>query len=394
MAKLTITLRQDTPMWHFLPDETGCCLRATEVKPKLDKFLKTKPGYKSEWQIKDKDQDALDYKMSFCTVGEINEKIKDSKFSLFFGNQKKPEDEQKKPIYYPNGIVMTIFSLNSDLVEKIKDHICEFFACHSFGTRQSKGFGCFYPTKINNNDIKPKNYCSEKIKSIAQYKFETAQINDDDFKKLFEYINCFHKLIRSGINNNRYYYDKKKGKDIDQKGSYYKSLMYFYVKEELKTDWDKPRIRHRFKLWPQTPSKRCDALEFKTMSDKPITLYRDALGLSYNQMWGSGRNVNIEIDDVERFKSPIFYRPVWNGSRYIVYIILDTSIKIDNRTGKIIYDKDKEKESENVKIAPFDVLKYFEYIENKIKFVSNGSKDTTPNVDAIIKQIKGSFEKI
>lgn len=380
MAKLTITLRQDTPMWHFLPDETGCCLRATEVKPKLDKFLKTKPGYKSEWQIKDKDQDALDYKMSFCTVGEINEKIKDSKFSLFFGNQKKPEDEQKKPIYYPNGIVMTIFSLNSDLVEKIKDHICEFFACHSFGTRQSKGFGCFYPEEIKCDDKTDEiPCCYDVIKNVAEYKFTTE--GDTDFKTLFNYINYFHKLIRSGINNNNHY----KGK----KGSYYKSLMYFYVKEELKTDWDKPRIRHRFKLWPQTPSKRCDTLEFKTMSYEPITLYRDALGLSYNQMWGGGRNVNIEIDDVERFKSPIFYRPVWNGSNYVVYIILDKS-NIGNSKGKISYNR----EYESVNIAPFDVLKYFEYIENKIKSVSNGSKATTPNVDAIIKQIKKTFEKI
>lgn len=36
--KEIIELQQLTPMWHFQPDLSGCCLRATEVKPKLDTF--------------------------------------------------------------------------------------------------------------------------------------------------------------------------------------------------------------------------------------------------------------------------------------------------------------------------------------------------------------------
>ena len=37
-----IKLRQDTPMWHFQSEQNGCCLRASEVKPKLDRFLAEK----------------------------------------------------------------------------------------------------------------------------------------------------------------------------------------------------------------------------------------------------------------------------------------------------------------------------------------------------------------
>lgn len=450
MAKLTITLRQDTPMWHFLPDETGCCLRATEVKPKLDKFLKTKPGYKSEWQIKDKDQDALDYKMTFVPNSD-NECDKKDKYPTFFGNG-------KKAIYYKNGITMTIFSLNSELVEKIKDHICEFFACHSFGTRQSKGFGCFYPEEIKCDDKTHEiPCCSDVIKNVAEYKFttedlvvkkieiKTKTVEVSVFEQLFDYINYFHKLIRSGIND-----PKTK--------TYYKSLMYFYaIAKGLK--WDKPQIRHYFGLKgdPEKPLrtnylKKCGKIsaekgdrdcprpsmkkeynqfgeeepyKFKYIDDDEsiIPLFRDTLGLSTSQSW-KHYSAMVEINDsnsdsknkIERFKSPLFYRPVKNvDGSYTIYILFysidsetlqklkEATFNITGKTyetdqnGKKVKNSDKKITGADLKAQiykDFELSDYFEFIKNNIKFVRNGSKDTTPNVDAIIEQIKKTFEKI
>ena len=37
--KLTATLESQSPMIHFQARETGAVLRASEVKPKLDRFL-------------------------------------------------------------------------------------------------------------------------------------------------------------------------------------------------------------------------------------------------------------------------------------------------------------------------------------------------------------------
>ena len=37
--KLTISLRQHTPLIHFQHDQEGATLRASEVKPKLDRFV-------------------------------------------------------------------------------------------------------------------------------------------------------------------------------------------------------------------------------------------------------------------------------------------------------------------------------------------------------------------
>ena len=39
MIKLVCELKQQTPMIHFQSKEPGACLRATEVKPKLDRFI-------------------------------------------------------------------------------------------------------------------------------------------------------------------------------------------------------------------------------------------------------------------------------------------------------------------------------------------------------------------
>lgn len=46
MHKLEITLKQHTPLIHFQHDQEGATLRASEVKPKLDKFILTKLGEK------------------------------------------------------------------------------------------------------------------------------------------------------------------------------------------------------------------------------------------------------------------------------------------------------------------------------------------------------------
>ena len=39
MYKLEFTLKEHTPIIHFQHDQDGATLRATEVKPKLDRFI-------------------------------------------------------------------------------------------------------------------------------------------------------------------------------------------------------------------------------------------------------------------------------------------------------------------------------------------------------------------
>lgn len=428
MAKLEITLRQDTPMWHFRPNEKGCCLRASEVKPKLDKFLTDKlgSGVEDKWKLMnqgDKKSTHLDYKMTFDVIGECTEiegvfnikKQKYDPFPLFFGNI--GNGEKKKLIYYSEGIRMTIFSLHSDLVEKIDTYICKFFACHSFGTRQSKGFGCFYPTsiKLNDKDSQHMEKCLDVIKTLAQYKFE---VNKDSFVELFKGIEYFHKLIRSGINLPKFYF---------------KSFMFFYAKHKG-SNWEKPQIRHYFGLlddnsyFKKQYEKKCDQRKieyedkdgkkqvkqsdkncpresmkedyntfgnsqpYKFTKDKDgyIPLFRDALGLSGTQSW-SYYNAEVNITDsqtdknkkVTRFKTPFLYRPVKNSNgSYTIYIIFDKDyrekldklkeVKFKIEANKIV-NKNKEPINDCLKAKiyqDFDLIDYFNYIfsSKKLKF--------------------------
>jgi hypothetical protein len=83
MYKLEFTLKQHTPIIHFQHDQDGATLRATEVKPKLDRFIMMKLGKEADtnlvksneiyekgkdiaknkgWLIDDK-KGALDYKI-------------------------------------------------------------------------------------------------------------------------------------------------------------------------------------------------------------------------------------------------------------------------------------------------------------------------------------------
>ena len=74
MNTLTIRLKQHTPLIHFQHDQEGATLRASEVKPKLDKYILTQLGggdyekgkaeAKSKgWLVGKGEHYALDYKM-------------------------------------------------------------------------------------------------------------------------------------------------------------------------------------------------------------------------------------------------------------------------------------------------------------------------------------------
>ena len=72
MKTLQVTLKQHTPLIHFQHDQYGATLRASEVKPKLDRFILMKLGNgdydqgcdlarTNKWLIGEKN--ALNYKM-------------------------------------------------------------------------------------------------------------------------------------------------------------------------------------------------------------------------------------------------------------------------------------------------------------------------------------------
>lgn len=75
--KCVYSLEQETPLIHFQYDQAGACLRASEVKPQLDRFIIMKLGGKAlmrndtemkKWFISDM-HNALNYRMTIHAHG-------------------------------------------------------------------------------------------------------------------------------------------------------------------------------------------------------------------------------------------------------------------------------------------------------------------------------------
>lgn len=411
MKKIVVQLVQDTPMWHFQGAFDDCCLRATEVKPKLDRFLLAKldkgelsvndcaltsrDGVPSTWWANE-DKTALNYKMRISAESRriIESQVPD--LDRRTGQQKtdrngKPVFRNLYPIYFArvgadesgdmelvrmSGIRVELIVSDDRLAECIAPIIPAFFASHSFGARQDKGFGCFRVSGAG----------STGQLSGASYYFIAPACNnsEDKYQSLFQHINYFHKVIRRGVN---------------ERGCYVKSMMYHYAKD--KGDyWDKPVIRTAFNFRNVLYRFICGDVHIDELYDmdrrkvtnrdgsiKPVrnslsdeyernrelmgkkNLYRDALGLSTSQDWISyGNKVKTSLHSNEneevRFKSPVDYRPVpTTDGGFIVYIIIhELPDELRQARFDISCDKSREK-LERMKISDaISISDYFEFI--------------------------------
>lgn len=135
--KLEFTLRQHTPMIHFQHDQAGATLRATEVKPKLDRYLIDRLGgwesIPSDWRVggQKANHEALDYKIHFSSVIQF-------KFHKHIIDQHNP-----KELVVFSSLDGKLLCYHAALANEIKQNLPGFFAAHNFGNRTSKGYGSF-----------------------------------------------------------------------------------------------------------------------------------------------------------------------------------------------------------------------------------------------------------
>lgn len=411
MEKIVVKLGQDTPMWHFQGAFDDCCLRATEVKPKLDRFLLAKldngelsvddcaltsrDDAPSTWWANE-DKTALNYKMRISA--ESRRIIESQVPDLDRRTRRQKTDRNGMPVFknlYPiyfarvganetgdmelvmmRGIKVELMVSDDKLAECIGPIIPAFFASHSFGARQDKGFGCFRVSGAGSTG---------KLSGASYYFIVPACNNSEDkYQSLFQHINYFHKVIRSGVN---------------ERGCYVKSMMYHYAKDKG-DDWDKPVIRTAFNFRNVLYRFICGDVHIDELYDmdrrkvtnrdgsiKPVrnslsdeyernrelmgkkNLYRDALGLSTSQDWISyGNKVKTSLHGNEneevRFKSPVDYRPVpTTDGGFIVYIIIH-ELPDELRQARFDISCDKSRERlEGMKISDaISISDYFEFI--------------------------------
>lgn len=410
MKTLKVLLKQHTPLIHFQHDQEGATLRASEVKPKLDRFIIEKLGNgkaevgkgiakNKKWLIGSGEHAALDYKLRitakslefFLIEGYFgcNAKGKPYPAPMFFGNmesdaKKNGASKKKKFSINKEDLELVLFSRKDDLAIFILTHLYQFFMQTNFGTRQSKGYGSF---SLNDESWKENMELVMGPKNISIPELKSPYFMSDKSYKLFQDMELFSKAIRSGIN------------DCFGEKFYMKSLMFAYAKSK-KEQWEKKTIKSRFykyftddgsddisKQEMQRHSRNIDILTY-TSKNKGAYLFKDCLGLSTVEKWKCPRinddgklfydnyftltksfyKTEEQRNTVERMKSPILLKPVQQSNgKYKVYIMYnDIPLDFLKTTFNLKVDLLENEDSSPLKVYPdFSLKDYFDFMFKK-----------------------------
>jgi len=366
MFSLTFTLRQHTPIIHFQHEQEGATLRATEVKPKLDRFIIEKMGgtdiakqLHPDWFKSDKP--ALDYKLTIRAEGEPKKYIITSRLangepsqqqvlerqgynclaiSPYFAQEKeigelfnknnrsfsaKPDFDQRISALNTIGLlhntdIKLIIQTNHFALRKfLETEIKRFFISENFGTRQSKGFGIFLVKNTSDSEIESSLIENNSITGIFKLS------NNSSIARKFEFITEKYSLLKRGQGEIR----NMRGDIIN---TYQKSKLWEFYCKNGSIGWEKKKIKIFLKtnhsnvfngLASYNNSKRMDSCNTDTSDYQYI---RALLGLSeqYEFKQASNNKLKVLIKDnlknlpdingepnplkkeaVDRFKSPI-----------------------------------------------------------------------------------------
>ena len=338
--KLEFSLKQHTPIIHFQSEQFGATLRATELKPKLDRFLlehvkgipfkENTNGHRS-----------LDYKVKILS-SQGTKALPDK--SLYFANNSiKNENDKIKTLIANSRIKIEFFSFNSEIINAIKKCFDEFMLITNFGTRQSKGFGSFLRSDISDNEIK------NIIKKQQNPVFLLGKYKDTT--QAFKTIDIFYKKLKMGINK-----------------PYFKSLIFRYMCKDKKIGWEKKFIKNNF---PEVIHGEYSPLVCVEPDDRKFHYIRAVLGLAeHNEFRPSDyekEQVKIKsIDGINRFKSPLTFK-IFNNKIYLFHN--DSYKKILDKEFNFSLNKVSKKINTPKEFDMYEFLKFVEKEENLISEV-------------------------
>jgi len=315
--QLTFKLKQHTPLIHFQWDQKGATLRASEVKPKLDKFLIEKlaltktihingkdmivPKQNYESWFNNKEKLSLDYKV----------RITDLDSEPFIGEVVvMPPTIENWVLSKDISLELTTFHLN--LKKEIKSLITLFFCLTNFGKRQNKGFGCFYPDSLTEEV-----FTKEIIKNGKSLYKSNQNLRDNIQTSTYFYDNIIAKKwgeLKSGVNI-----------FLRPTSIYIKSSVFRYL-EDKTIRWDKRWIKRNIKslihsgqLSEDLAQRKFDPIDLNkrnSWNDTTNEAYRFGramLGLAeHYEFLTVNRNVkykvNVSHNEIERFKSPVLFK--------------------------------------------------------------------------------------
>ena len=379
--KTEYKLKQHTMLLHFQAKPSSgenVCLRASEVKPKLDRFILKKLGeiktvkekYSSWIQAEHLNGNDVAFKYRMTIKADKPEFIEPNRIpKVYYGNLNKLDPDKLHAVMFPNGVALTITCFIPKLSDYIKKYIVEFFAVTNFGTMQNKGFGSFTIEGIDEETVivdeetvivaLKNNYDSKKCFRIA---VNQSVLDNDAQKELFDTVKQVYSVMKSGSR-------------VPFKHSY----IYEYMHNEYKVNGERVNIGNEkaymkkkkvspnrmTNSWVKRNWERIDILGVR-MNDEKYCYVRALLGIGKeikyitddpdyfqvnrrgeiqydritNQPIPAKENITIvhvknsigkQYDDgskkrIERCSSPIFFKIV-NGVIYIVAGRINKNIK-------------------------------------------------------------------
>jgi len=305
--KVEFTLKQHTPIIHFQSEQMGATLRATELKPKFDRFLKK---YAFDGQVSDKfkidkTRDTFNYKVKI-----LMDTPKPSKYTYktFISKRDRDKLNIREGSYFGNSeallgdsVSITFYILQEKhtvLIEKIREYFADFILITNFGTRQNKGFGSFSVTHIDGEE-KEQNIHKVFLKYYPSYYITQHQ---EPLKKIMQ----DYQRLKSGIS----------------KPQYNKSLLFEYMCSKG-IRWEKRMIKEYMKkdyanIFSQLKYEK-EPIDCKIDKRLNYKYIRGLLGTT-DRIEFLKRNpknfkdkIIIKIDSqdkVARFKSPITFKVI------------------------------------------------------------------------------------
>jgi hypothetical protein len=326
---LHFKLRQHTPLLHFQHDQPDATLRATEVKPKLDRFIIDQIGLHKNWLVGTGEHNALDYKIKFSPKNYIksaelpftpkkNEKTGIVKqvtipemYPMVLANMGgKDTTKELKNFRLYETIDVEIFSFHEDLLEKIKTNIALFFALHNFGNRQTKGFGGYYLDQSDPLFVAPEHLLKNQFDGLVFWNFK----ENTPHKDIFSNIDILYKILKSGFNFPDHPKDEKGKMILDKKQeftTYQPSFLKNYFLEHYKIGSEKRAIKES--LFKPDLHIQPDKTLVANNYVRAILGTSDAFEYRDNR-WGK---VVVKGEEVDRFQSSITFKVFSN----MVFII-------------------------------------------------------------------------
>ncbi len=326
--KVEFILKQHTPIIHFQSDQIGATLRATELKPKFDKFLLEQfPDLPVK--VNSNGHRSLDYKVKIESNGAV--KSLPNSF-LYFANNAIKDNKDKQYMLKANSIKMEFFSFDQTILKIISRYIDDFLLITNFGTRNSKGYGSF------TNNIKD---IEQRLKKYYPIVFKVENINQNKWE---DKVDTIHKLLKAGINFK----------------SYHKSLLFQYMcTKNLR--WEKRKIKEEF----SELAKGKEPIDCNIK--KEYRYIRAMLGLAGINEYQGKKIVTIEHNnkEIERFRSPITYKIINNT----LYLLCDRSYEtIMNKTFKFRF-KGKSFDIKTPSKNEFDLNEFLKFVEKQEQII-------------------------